>query len=86
VLTTPDQPIANSPSTMRDPRRTGRFTPVPTPRRIAESIVAGDARYGSCIQHTLAFLRNVYLDIDAAFPIGRARELRWRLPTVESDA
>jgi membrane-bound lytic murein transglycosylase F len=81
VLTTPDQPIAEFATDDSRMRETlVRFTPMPTPRRIAESMVAGDARYGILYQHTLAFLRNVYLDIDAAFAIGRSRDLRWRMP------
>ena len=74
VLTTPDHPVdeyATHPV---------QFTAVPTARRVAEAMAAGNARYGILYQHTLAFLRNVYLDIDAAFTIGRARELRWRMP------
>ncbi|MEO7760369.1 MAG: membrane-bound lytic murein transglycosylase MltF [Casimicrobiaceae bacterium] len=81
VLTTPDQPVAEfaaDDSRVRDGQV--RFTQVPSARRIAETIVAGDARYGILYRHTLAFLRNVYLDIDAAFPIGNARDLRWRMP------
>jgi membrane-bound lytic murein transglycosylase F len=81
VLTTPDQPIAEFATDDSRMRETlVRFTPMPTSRRIAESMAAGDARYGILYQHTLAFLRNVYLDIDAAFAIGRARDLRWRMP------
>jgi membrane-bound lytic murein transglycosylase F len=85
VLTTPDQPVAEF--AVDDPRvrqTPVRFTQMPTARRIAETMAAGDARYGILYQHTLAFLRNVYLDIDAAFAIGRARDLRWRMPKSNS--
>jgi membrane-bound lytic murein transglycosylase F len=81
VLATPDQPIAEfavEDSKIRE--ESVQFAPVPSPRQLAESLVAGTAHYGILYRHTLAFLRNVYLDIDAAFPIGRARELRWRSP------
>lgn len=81
VLTTSGHPAADFAS---DDSRIGaesiRFTLVPSPRKLAETMVAGAAHYGILNLHTLAFLRNVYLDIDAAFPIGRARELRWRIP------
>jgi membrane-bound lytic murein transglycosylase F len=81
VLTTPQQPVAEF--ARDDPavfEGAVKFTAVPSARRIAEAIVAGNAHYGVLFQHTLAFLRNVYLDIDGAFPIGRPRELRWRMP------
>ena len=81
VLTTPDQPIDDF--TAGDTRIRAaavQFSPVSTPRKVAESMSSGEAHYGVLYRHTLAFLRNVYLDIDAAFPIGRARELRWRTP------
>ena len=81
VLTTPDQPIAEF--AVDDPRIRSdsiRFTTVATPRKLAEAMAAGTANYGVLYGHTLAFLRNVYLDLDAAFPIGRARERRWRTP------
>lgn len=81
VLTTPDQPIAEFPADdgrIHDEQI--RFAPVPSPRKLAETMVAGAAHYGILYRHTLAFLRNVYLDIDAAFPVGRGRELRWRSP------
>lgn len=81
ILTTPDQPIAEFAT--NDPRireESIHFAPVSSPRKLAESMVAGAAHYGILYRHTLAFLRNVYLDIDAAFPIGRAREVRWRSP------
>lgn len=81
VLTTPDQPIAEFAADDSKIREVSiRFAPVPSPRKLAESMVAGAAHYGILYRHTLAILRNVYLDIDAAFPIGRARELRWRSP------
>jgi membrane-bound lytic murein transglycosylase F len=81
VLTTPEQPIAEFRADEgRADQSTVRFTSAPSARRIAETIVAGEARYGVLFAHTLAFLRNVYLDIDAAFTIGRARDLRWRMP------
>lgn len=81
VLTTPDQPIAEfAVDDSRIREESIRFTSVPSPRKLAETLVAGDARYGILYRHTLASLRNVYLDIDAAFPIGRARERRWRSP------
>lgn len=81
VLTTPDQPITefNSEDT-RIRESSVQFSPVASSRKIAESMASGGAHYGILYRHTLAFLRNVYLDIDAAFPIGRARELRWRTP------
>jgi len=79
VLMTPDQAVSDLAGDA-SPQGTVKFAQAPSPRRIAETIVAGDARYGILNQHTLAFLRNVYLDIDAAFPIGRTRELRWRMP------
>jgi membrane-bound lytic murein transglycosylase F len=81
VLTTPDQPIADFAAddpTMRE--WPVHFAPAPSVRKLAESMVAGTAHYGILYRHTLAILRNVYLDIDAAFPVGRARELRWRSP------
>jgi len=81
VLTTPDQPIAEFAAD--DPRiraESIRFTSVPSARKLAETMVAGAAHYGILYRHTLAILRNVYLDIDTAFPIGRARDLRWRSP------
>ena len=81
VLTTPDQPIAEF--TADDARirvDTIRFVQVPSPRKLAEGMANGTARYGILYRHTLAFLRNVYLDIDAAFVIGRTREQRWRSP------
>ena len=81
VLTTQDQPIAEFAAD--DPKieeESIRFTIVPSPRKIAETMAGGGARYGILYRHTLAFLRNVYLDLDVAFPIGRARELRWRSP------
>jgi membrane-bound lytic murein transglycosylase F len=85
VLTTPEQPIAEfRADDSRAEQGAVRFTSAPSARRIAETIVAGDARYGVLFAHTLAFLRNVYLDIDAAFPIGRARDLRWRMPKSNS--
>ena len=80
VVTTPDQPVAEFIAGAAVREVPVRFEQVATPRRVAESLVSGDARYGVLFEHTLAFLRNVYLDIDAAFPIGRARELRWRMP------
>jgi membrane-bound lytic murein transglycosylase F len=43
-------------------------------------MVAGTAHYGILYRHTLAFLRNVFLELDAAFPIGPTQELRWRSP------
>ena len=57
-----------------------RFIAVPSSRKVAETLAAGTASYGVMYHHTLAYLRNVYLDLDAAFPIGPPRELRWRLP------
>ncbi|MEO8132938.1 MAG: membrane-bound lytic murein transglycosylase MltF, partial [Betaproteobacteria bacterium] len=81
VLTTPDQPTAEF--SADDPKITKesvRFVSAPSARIVAESIVDGKATYGVLFRHTLAFLRNVYLDIDAAFPVGRMRELRWRMP------
>jgi membrane-bound lytic murein transglycosylase F len=81
VLTTPDQPIAEfvaTDSTMREAPI--RFISVESPRKLAEAMVAGAAPYGILYRHTLAFLRNVFLDLDAAFPIGLPRELRWRSP------
>jgi membrane-bound lytic murein transglycosylase F len=81
VLTMPDQPIAEFAADDSRIREVSiRFALVPSPRKLAESMVAGAAHYGILYRHTLAILRNVYLDIDAAFPIGRARELRWRSP------
>ena len=81
VLTTPDQPIHEFVTEDARIREASvQFSPVPSPRKVAESLSAGGAHYGVLYRHTLAFLRNVYLDIDAAFPIGRARELRWRTP------
>ena len=81
VLTTPDQPVAEF--NIEDTRigeAAVQFSPVASSRKIAETMSAGGARFGILYRHTLAFLRNVYLDLDAAFPIGRARELRWRTP------
>jgi membrane-bound lytic murein transglycosylase F len=81
VLTTPDQPIADfvaNDSTMREAPI--RFLSVPSPRKLAEAMVGGVAHYGILYRHTLAFLRNVFLELDAAFPIGQPRELRWRSP------
>jgi membrane-bound lytic murein transglycosylase F len=81
VLTTPDQPIAEFAANDSGIREGSiRFTSVPSPRKLAETMVTGAAHYGILYRHTLAFLRNVYLDIDTAFPVGRARELRWRSP------
>ena len=57
-----------------------RFIAVPSARKVAETLAAGKASYGVMYRHTLSFFRNVYLDLDAAFPIGPPRELRWRLP------
>ncbi|MEO8133123.1 MAG: membrane-bound lytic murein transglycosylase MltF [Betaproteobacteria bacterium] len=81
VLTTPDQPVAEfTADDARIQAESVRFVSGPSARRVAEAIVDGRARYGVLFRHTLAFLRNVYLEIDAAFPVGRARELRWRMP------
>lgn len=81
VLTTPGQPIAEFAADDAALREGAiRLTPVASPRKLAETIAAGGARYGILYRHTLALLRNVYLELDAAFPIGSARELRWRSP------
>lgn len=57
-----------------------QFVAVPSSRKVAEMLASGNARYGVMYRHTLAYLRNLYLDLDAAFPIGPPREMRWRLP------
>ena len=81
VLTTPHQPIAEFTATdSAVPEAPVRLVSVASPRKLAESMVAGDAHYGILYLHTLAFLRNVFLELDAAFSIGRAQELRWRSP------
>jgi len=81
VLAAPDQPIAElAADDARIAAEGIHFVPAPSARRVVESIAEGKARYGVLFRHTLAFLRNVYLEIDAAFPVGRPRDLRWRMP------
>ena len=81
VLMTPEQAseelIAAS-KLARD--RPATFVMVPSSRKLAETMAAGGARYGVMYRHTLSYLRNVYLDLDAAFSIGPPRDLRWRMP------
>ena len=57
-----------------------QFVAVASSRNVAETLAGGGARYGVMYRHTLSHLRNVYLDLDAAFAIGAAREMRWRMP------
>ena len=81
VLITQDHAIGElAAASAKESGAPAQFVPAPSSRKIAETISSGTVRYGVMYRHTLSYLRNVYLDLDVAFPIGPPRELRWRIP------
>ncbi len=44
---------------------------------LLERVAQGELRYAVADSHALAVVRNLYLDVDAAFNIGPAQELAW---------